>query len=432
MLGSVAVLLGAGVMVGLIALRKPPAGAIAEQTENAVHVEALRMRPVNVPVTILGYGHVKALKTVQIAPEVSGRIVAIHPNSLVGGIIPNGEPLFVIDAEPYRAQVADAEASVTQLEGTVARLREEWKNEQQRMESLTRARDLAKTQFDRLKELFEKEEVGTKTDVDVSEGVYVASQDEVDQLDHALQLYPIRIEEARGALSSAMARLELARINLSKTRVAAPFDARVRQRNVEKDQFVNAGEVVMELADDSVLELAVPLDSRDAQRWLKFDKGDPHREAAWFTELEHVTCSVWWTENEVGEPWKGVLDRVESFDEASRTLTVAVRIQGCDATTDQSTRLPLVDGMFCRVEIPGRVLENVFAIPRSAVTIENTVFAAVENRLTTVPIAIARFDGELAYVSGGLAEGDLVISTRLVNPLDHTLLEVTVLPEVLK
>ncbi len=425
-IGTFALLAGLGIMVALIAMRRPPAGATVQVTENAMHVEALRVVPRDVPVTIVGYGQVNVLKTVEVAPEVSGKVVSIHPNLVAGGIIPKGETLFEIDAEPYRAQVTDVEATVTQLEATIARLRKEQKNEQERLESLQRARDIAEAQFERLKELI-AEDVGTETGVDAAEAAYVTTRDEVDQLNHELDLYPNRIREAQGTLESAQAKRELARISLGKTRVVAPFDARVKQRSVEKDQFLNAGMDVLELADDSILEIRVPLDSRDARRWLQFREGRPGGSMAWFSDPDPVECAVLWTEDENGASWAGILDRVESFDETSRTLTVAIRIDGRTATGPD--RLPLVEGMFCRVEIPGRVMKSVFAIPQSAVTIANTVFTSADNRLKTAPIDVARLQGPFAYVSGGLESGDLVITTRLVNPLDHTLLNVTVVSE---
>jgi len=81
--------------------------------------------------------------------------------------------------------------------------------------------------------------------------------------------------------------------------------------------------------------------------------------------------------------------------------------------------------MFCSVKIPGRNLNNVFKLPRQAVSFENTVYLAVDNRLKTVPVKVARIEGESAYVADGLNVGDMVIITRIIDPLENTLLEIT-------
>jgi len=87
--------------------------------------------------------------------------------------------------------------------------------------------------------------------------------------------------------------------------------------------------------------------------------------------------------------------------------------------------LPLVEGMFCTVRIPGKQLKNVVRLPRWAVTFDNTVYIVNgENRLKTIPVTVARTEGETIYVSAGLNPGDTVITTRLIDPLENALLEV--------
>ena len=75
------------------------------------------------------------------------------------------------------------------------------------------------------------------------------------------------------------------------------------------------------------------------------------------------------------------------------------------------------------MNIPGRVMRSVVPLPRWAVTFENTVYIAENNRLKTVPVTVDRSEGDVAYVSRGLEPGDLVIATRLVDPLENVLLE---------
>lgn len=426
--GAAALLGGGGIMLGLIMLRKPPAEASSTAQERPILVEVMRAVPKNVPVIITGFGPVAVLNLVKIAPEVSGRVDEIHPLLIVGGVVPKGEPLFIIDREPYLKRVEESRARVTQLEGAADRLRAEWENERQRLVSVERARDLAKAQFERLQQLIQ-EEVGTQTDVDAAERAYVTAKDQADQLANELTLYPIRVREAESALASARAELGMAEINLAKTRVDAPFDARVKTVSLKKDMVVSAGADVVTLADDSVLEISVPLDSRDARRWLRFNGHRPLPEAGWFTDLERVECTIRWTEEPDGHCWTGALDRVAAFDQSSRTVTVVVRVTGEEAASGSAGGLPLVEGMFCKVEIPGAEMEKVFEIPVHAVSFENTVYIAKDNRLQTVPIKVARMSGPSAFVSEGLEEGQWIVTTRLVNPLEQSLLQISVVDE---
>ncbi len=67
-----------------------------------------------------------------------------------------------------------------------------------------------------------------------------------------------------------------------------------------------------------------------------------------------------WSENAEVQG-SGHLDRVVRFDSRTRMLAVAIALDG-----SQSSSFPLVEGMFCRVTIPGRILEQVFVVPREA------------------------------------------------------------------
>lgn len=427
LVGSIALLLGAGIMLALILLRKPPAEASIADREKPIRVDAVTVQPKQVPVTITGWGEVKSLNVVKIAPEVSGRVSEIHPNLLVGGIVPQGEPMFVVDPAPYIARADEGRARVAQLEGTLARQKTEWDNEKARMAALERARDLAKANFERLQALM-SDDVGTQTNVDEAERLYVTAKDQTDQLAHELTLFPLRIRETKSMLEAAKAQLAVAELDLQKTRVLAPFNARVKQVALKKDQVVNAGNDVVTIADDSVLEISVPLDSRDARQWLQFSGNRPQGDTAWFSDLEKVECTIRWTEEPDGHCWVGTLDRVEQFDQTSRMMTVVVRIPGNQAVAGPD-RLPLVEGMFCTVEIPGKTLENVYELPQYAVTFENTVYTAVDNRLKTVPVVIAKQEKQSVYVAEGLEPGQIVIVTRLVNPLENSLLDINLQAE---
>ena len=177
---------------------------------------------------------------------------------------------------------------------------------------------------------------------------------------------------------------------------------------------------VITLADDSVLEIQVPLDSRDASKWLPFDDNSNNTLNAWVKGLKKVKCKIRWTESKSADYWKGTLNRVVKFDEQTRTVTVAIRIEGKDALSINHGSLPLIEGMFCSVEIPGKILENVYRVPRWAVSFENTVYVAIDNKLKTIPVEIARSQGEESYISEGLKPGDRVIITRLIDPIENT------------
>jgi RND family efflux transporter MFP subunit len=399
--------------------------AKVKQEERPLRVEAIQVAAEDVPVFITAHGEVRSLDIVTIAPEVSGKIREIHPGLEVGETVPKGSLLFRVDQRDCAANVEGERAAVKEWRNKLLRVEKQFKLESARLVTLQRNCDLAKAEFERVRKLFDEDKVGTRSKVESAEQGYNSACDQVDQMQHNLELNPIMIREAENNLAAALSRLTIAETRLKRCEVRAPFSGRVKQVSLEVGQYVAAGQNVLTLANDSVLEIHVPLDSQDARRWLRFDGEKSQGTAAWFSKVIPVPCAIRWTEDREGQVWYGQLHHVVKFDQQTRTLTVAVRIEAKDALSVGQMKLPLVEGMFCWVEIPGRIMNNVFRLPRWAVSFRNTVYVSVNNRLKTVPVKIERVEGEEVFVASGLNPGDLVVTTRLNDPLENALLDIT-------
>ncbi len=417
--------LGAVAMVVLSKMKKRPPES--PRVERPLRVEAVRVVPGTARVYLAGLGRAKPLDQVVISAEVSGKVVEIHPGLEPGQVIPKGDLLFEIDPRDYLAAVREAEASVAQAQASLKQLRMKQRTDRVRLKRARRNMELARREYERTRRLFEQDQVGTRSAVEKTERAYNSARDLVDQLSLTVKLYPQRIQEAESALSAARARLARARTALERCRVKAPFEGRVVSASVEKDQFVSASQPLLTLADDSVLEIQVSLNSDEVAQWLTFLPGSHQNKGAWFPPIARVPCEIRSTQGG-GNMWQGTLHRVVGFHEKTRTVTVAVRVTAQQARASSPDRLPLVAGMFCSVRIPGKTLENVVVLPRHAVSFENTVYRVVNGRLKTTPVQVARIETDTVYITGGLSAGDTVITTRLVAPLENSLVEVCNIP----
>lgn len=409
-------------MVFLLSLKEPPARA--EIAERVLRVQVQPVQPEDVPVVMTGYGEVRATDAVTVVPEVAGRVIEVHPRLRAGEVIPNGEVLFRIDPSDYQASLQRAEGSVGQLQSAVSALRKQQSMDTEMLSTLKRTLELAEAEHARLKKLYEASEVGTLSNVERAEMARNQAKTAHDQLSNALDLYPTRIEEATSGLAAAQGALELARNALGRTTVVAPFNARVKMEQLEVGQVVAPGTPVAQLANDASLEIRVPLDSRDARQWLQFEDSIEESDAAWFSATRQVPCNIRWSEDPNSHVWQGTLIRVEAFDPQTRTLTVVVRLEGDQARSQDADRLPLVDGMFCNVEIPGKQMTQVYRVPRWAVTFEGDVYVAKGDRLEIRRAEIVRHQGEETILANGLMPGDNVIITRMVTPAPNSLLEI--------
>jgi RND family efflux transporter MFP subunit len=422
---AVILFIGITGMFALANLKKPPAEALYE--ERPIQVEAMEAISTDIPVIITGYGQVQPLDEVFISSEIPGIILSIHPRLVTGEIIPEGDLLFEINPADYEAALQDAKALVNRWNQQILFLEKKSSLDEQRLKSLDRNQKLAHEQYERLRKLFEQEQVGTRSNVDSAEQAYNTARDQADQMAQAVALYPIQIKEAKSSLDSAMASLSIAETNLKRSRVYAPFKGRIKDVSVKPGQYVVPGSPILTFADDSVLEIQVPVDSRDARQWLRFNNSSAHKDIAWFSGLEPVLTEIRWTEDPSGHKWVGNLHRVVKFDQQTRTVHLAIRVKAPQSVSVKENGLPLVEGMFCSVAIPGRVLNNVYMIPRWAVGFDNTIFVSIDNRLKTIPVEVVRVQGETALITSGINSGDIVITTRMVNPLENSLLNITLL-----
>lgn len=419
----VALILIAGfvVMRLLASMAAPP--ALADIPERVLTVRTITVQPENETVMIEGFGSARAINTVAITPEVPGNVVEIHPRLENGEVIPAGELLFRIDPRNYENALAQARAQRDQAQNTLARLKVMYDIDRNRLATMERSRNLAKGEFDRISALLQRDQVGTQSGVDQAEMAYNAMVENYNRLSQAVETYPAQIREAEAMLAAADAALRLAETNLERTEVRAPFNARLKMVQIEQGQYVAPGAPVLMLADDSIIELSVPIDSRDAREWLQFKEGQVPEGLAWFPELQPVPCTVRWTESPEEQVWSGTLHRIERFDQQTRTLTLVVRVTAAEAAAGTG-RLPLVEGMFCRVEIPGRTMQEVYRLPRWAVTFEGKTHIAQDLRLQARDVEVVRTQGDDVFVRG-LQPGDQVIVTRLSNPIPNTRLELT-------
>jgi len=408
-------------MALLAKMRKPPTQA--EITETAIRVEVMTAESGDYPVTILGFGGVMPLNVSLLSCEVSGRVTEVNPRLEAGERLAEGDLIVRIDDRDYRAAHDEALATTKQLENTVNRLKLQLRYDKERLDLAERNLQLAKTEFERARKLLSESNVGSQVAVDAAERAFNTAATQAVSLRQSLETLPVRIAETEQNLVAAGARLARTEINLERCTVRAPFACRVKAASGELGQLASPTLPLATLVDDSVLELHVPVDSVDARKWLEFTADADADKPGWFGAPRPVACRVSWTEDLDGHAWTGTLHRVVDFSSDTRTLVLAVRVDRNSTATSGS--LPLAEGMFCRVEIPGRQLRSVFRVPRQSVTYEQELYAARSNRLATVRVRVEYVDDSYSYISRGIDEGDRIVTTRLVDPLEGSLIDAT-------
>ncbi|MHC5112005.1 MAG: efflux RND transporter periplasmic adaptor subunit [Planctomycetota bacterium] len=367
MVAGSALAAGTAVCVVLIKTKPAPANNDAYARVLEVAVESTMTEAEQFP--IIGYGTVRPRKQIDVVPLVSGRLTHAHPNLAQGKIIPKGELLYELDATIYEAQVKQMKAEISGLESSLTRLDQEAANIDRRLENAQAMLAIDQNDYDTTSELHEKEDVGTRRDVDMTMKNLLRQKDVVAELVNAKELLPHQKAEINAKLEGMRAQLRRAEYELDATKIVCPFDARVEAVHARESQVVMAHLSIATLIDMSAFELSVGVDPREL-RWL----APSIRPAALKQEVlgEQPDVNVRWSLHGQEFIWKGRVTRFERVNEKTRTLQMVVEVLGADmmARVDLGSGMAapqLSIGMFCSAELPAKPLEETVMVPRHAI-----------------------------------------------------------------
>ena len=370
------VVLVIAILVGGVALfkkqasmRKPPAKK--DRTKVAPLLNAFIAKSEDARMFVEGFGTVAARLRVQIAPEVSGRIIYANENFVDGGFFKAGQTLVAIDARDYELAVQNAEAAVAQ----------------------------AKVVLD--KETAEAR-VARQEWLELNSDNRPASP---------LLLREPQIAQATAGLKAAEAQLARANLNLQRTKISLPFNGRVVSISANLGQFVNPGQQIAMVYGTDVVEISVPVEDSQLE-WINIPG---------LASSNGTTAEVFADFAGSRHKWHGSVIRTGGhIDPSSRMVAVIVEVK--EPFNTSNGRPPLTPGMFVNVRIKGKVLQNVIRLPRHTIHNGNFVWLNRNGKLSIQKVTIARFNSDYAYITDGIAAGDTVITSPLDTVTDGMLI----------
>jgi RND family efflux transporter MFP subunit len=329
-----------------------------------VEVDGSRLRRGDYGVVIRSQGTVRPRTEGTLIPEVSGRIVAVSDNFRDGGFFEQGDVLVTIDPVDYKTAVVVAEASLAQARVLLA-------------------------------------EEGARADQAARDWGKLGSGDAPSEL----VLRRPQLAQALAGVASEEARLEEARRDLERTRITAPYAGRVLAQNVDFGQYVTPGTVLARIYAVDYAEIRLPLSDRQIAH---LDLPELYRgDTSYASHGPGVVIKVIFGAREFR--WDGRIVRAEgAIDTQSRQLFVVAKVDDPYGRS-QSERPPLKVGQFVEAEIEGRVLKDVFVIPRMALR-ENQYVLIIdkENKLDRRLVEVLWSDGDELVVRDNLTVGEIL------------------------
>ncbi|MCG8617173.1 MAG: biotin/lipoyl-binding protein [Desulfobacterales bacterium] len=407
-------LAGVAAMVLLAGMKEAPVQTLKEAPP--LTVRTVRIEYSDYPVNIEGYGSAVCRDTVNITPEVPGRVYRVNPGAEAGLRVDKGEILFTLDTSDFDNELARVSAREQEIRQQIKNLEDRSRIDLGRRPALERNQELARERFDRAQKLHSQGQVVSRSELETLETEWNTQVLALKQLERQLTAYAGDIRVARFQLAACRAELSMIRLNIRRCTVTAPFAGRIRDSLAEPGMQVQSGQNIMTLCNDDSLEIHVPLSAAELD--TLFDRVDPG--AGYPEGILGAPCTVTWTETGRPVPLKGKVARVIRYSGSSRTFLVAVTLDR--ETTHPETRdatIPFrpLEGMFCRVAVQGRPLDHVAKLPLQALHNGNTVYRVNGGQLEAVTVRMVRKTGATIFIGEGLSDGYRVAVSG-VEPAD--------------
>lgn len=334
-------------------------------------VEAVAVRRADHPVTVRAMGTVVPAQAIDLTAEVGGRVIEVSDDFVPGGRFAAAEPMLRIDPSDYDLALL------------------------QRQSALAQARsDL-------------RMEMGQQS---VSRREYELLGQDVQEDDRDLLLRKPQLDKAKADVAMAEAALKQAQLDLARTQVSAPFNAVIRSTRVDLGSRVNVGEALCSLVgtDEYWVQVSVPVDEL---AWIDL----PAAQGGDGAEVRIYDLTAWGAD----VFRRGAVTKLlPDLEPGSRMARVLVSVPDPLDLEEAGRRHPLVLDAYVRVEIKGRTLPDVVKVPRGALRDGSRIWVMTpDGALDIRPVDVLWSGNDDVYVSDGLKDGELMITSDLAAPV---------------
>jgi len=389
--------------------KQPPVKSERGEPTRAVRV--ISVPSVELSPRAEGYGTVQPAQTWTAVAQVSGRITEMHPKLRNGESIAADTLLFRIDPVDYELKLAQAQAEVAELD-----IQEQNANASLEIEQRNQA--VAKRELNRISKLVKK---GTtsQADADAAERTLLKARTTMQNQQNTLALIPVK----RRMLD---AKFKQAERDLENTEVKAPFNMRVANLTIEKDQYVSKGQNLFEGDSVDRVEVVAQLSMSSLRRMFIglpdsiLDIEQLNRDLPGFTGFRptlHLDMG-----NHTAQ-WDARFVRFsDSIDSETRTIGVVVAVDDILSMIRPGTRPPLTKGMFVQVSITGHAQADRIVLPRSAIHAGKVYLVDSEQRLRTQQVKILFNQDSFSVIEEGVEAGQTIVVSDLVPAVEGMLL----------
>ncbi|MET1416746.1 hypothetical protein ABVF61_31065 [Roseibium sp. HPY-6] len=418
---------GAGVFYLVASNKEAPKQA--EPIEPAVLTRVITAEELDIAPKVQGFGTVGAARVWNAVARVAGEIEYLNPDMKEGALLKANTELIRISPRDYELQIKQAKANIRLTEAKISELETSRDSLARSVEIELQALKLKENQLERMRELRER---GTVSDASLEEeeNTVLSQRQKIQDLANSTDVIPSQIEAQREQIAVYQSQLAVAELNLERVHIRLPFDARISSVDVEVTQYVQVGKEMGTADGIGSVEIAAQIPVGRFRQFMdvltaeRFAGAISDNTFADIAERSGLYAVVRLPFDHLEASWRGRVVRVDDgIDPETRTVGVVVEVDRPYEKVIPGQRPLLGKGMFVEVELISDALENVFAVPRTAIQNDKVFVVGPDNRLESRPIEISFAQGEIAVIGSGMESGDQVVTSDLVYASEGMLLD---------
>jgi RND family efflux transporter MFP subunit len=401
--------------------RKPPAEAVRA-------VRVITAEPITLVPRITGFGSVYPDTVWNAIAQVAGEVVYVHPDLKKGAILPAGTEIVRISPADFDLAISQAQANIRSAEAKLAELTVTETNTTDLLKIEKRGLALRESELARKQRLLKRGTVARSV-FEREQRETLAQRKKVQELENTLRLFPTQRIVQQEQIAVYRTQLASAKLNLARTRITLPFDARIAEVNVEAKQFAQIGGALAtaDSLDVAEVEAQMPIAQFRAIVQAGAPKGMTEgitvESFARIVDAMGFKATVRLRAGEVIVQWPARFARIsDTVDPKTRTIGVIVAVDGAYAKAVPGKRPPLTKGMFVEIEIRTRPKASTIVVPRAALHDGRLYVVNSENRLDVRQVTVGLRQGDLAVIEKGIRPGDRIVITDLIPAIAGMLL----------
>ena len=348
----IVLIIGSGAVITQKLIHSKPKAKKTPVSLGAPAVNVITVNPKNETIYVSATGTVIPENELILVPQVSGQIIKAHTKMIPGEHFNEGETLFKIDDKDYiiaseqkKAMVVSAEMDLKMENARQVIAEREW--------SLLNSGD---------------------------KPLKIKSNNGAQELGKELALRKPQLASYEAALKAAKSALEKSELDVMRTLITCPFNAILLEKYVTSGQYVTPGTKLIRIAgiDRYWVRVSVPVEKLPYIHIPGVNAPDGNGSIVRISSETDIQDA---DDNMDQKTYRtGKVIRLEGeLESKSRMARILISVEDplMLKTKPINGERPLLLGAYVNVSIEGDVLDDVYAVPRQAITSDGEVYLSV-------------------------------------------------------